>query len=187
MSGTGAFTATQPTATGILGDLRLTTTTTLTGVTTVVGVTDIVGGATVVGDTPVTNGNSGRFQVGANANDRIGIAIGAVNSHTLGTAALNLTTPAGPDAAIAAIGRAIGYVSDTRANLGAFQNRFEHTVNNLNVAIENLSASESRIRDTDIAQEMVSVTRNQILIQAGTSMLSQANQTAQGVLSLLRG
>ncbi|WP_269435930.1 flagellin, partial [Planomonospora sphaerica] len=72
-----------------------------------------------------------------------------------------------------------------RAGLGAVQNRFEHTINNLNVAIENLSASESRIRDTDMAQEMVGFTRNQILSQAGTSMLAQANQAPQSVLKLL--
>ncbi|MBG0833233.1 flagellin, partial [Planomonospora sp. ID67723] len=67
----------------------------------------------------------------------------------------------------------------------AIQNRFEHTINNLNVSIENLSASESRVRDTDMAQEMVSFTRNQILTQAGTSMLAQANQAPQSVLKLL--
>jgi flagellin len=77
-------------------------------------------------------------------------------------------------------------VSDQRATLGAYQNRFEHTINNLNVSVENLSASESRIRDTDMAQEMVAFTRSQILTQAGTSMLSQANQASQNVLSLLR-
>jgi flagellin len=138
--------------------------------------------------TAVTGGNSGRFQVGANANanERIGVAVGAVDSKTLGTANLDLTSSTGPADAITAIDKAIKSVSDTRANLGAVQNRFEHTINNLNVAVENLSASESRIRDTDMAQEMVSFTRNQILTQAGTSMLSQANQSAQGVLSLLR-
>jgi flagellin len=77
-------------------------------------------------------------------------------------------------------------VSTTRATLGAYQNRLEHTINNLNVSVENLSASESRIRDADMAQEMMSFTRSQILSQAGTSMLSQANQGSQGVLSLLR-
>ena len=73
-----------------------------------------------------------------------------------------------------------------RADLGAIQNRFDHTINNLNVAVENLTASESRIRDADMAQEMVQFTRNQILSQAGTAMLAQANQASQGVLSLLR-
>ncbi|EEZ91996.1 bacterial flagellin domain protein [Mobiluncus mulieris 28-1] len=77
-------------------------------------------------------------------------------------------------------------VSTARANLGAVQNRFEHTITNLNVAVENLAASESRVRDTDMAQEMMQFTRNQILSQAGTSMLAQANQVPQGVLSLLR-
>ena len=81
---------------------------------------------------------------------------------------------------------AITAISTQRASLGAFQNRFEHTINSVNVAIENLSASESRIRDTDMAQEMMSFTRSQILSQAGTAMLAQANQASQGVLSLLR-
>ncbi|GGO78010.1 flagellin [Nocardioides deserti] len=92
----------------------------------------------------------------------------------------------GAEAAISAIDDAIETVSTTRAELGAKQNRFEHTINNLNVAIENLSASESRIRDTDMASEMMNFTRSQILSQAGTAMLAQANQAPQGVLSLLR-
>jgi len=77
-------------------------------------------------------------------------------------------------------------VSTARADLGAIQNRFEHTINNLNVAVENLSASESRIRDTDMASEMVNFTRANILSQAGTAMLAQANQAPQSVLQLLR-
>jgi flagellin len=132
----------------------------------------------------VANSNSGQFQVGANAGERMNITIGAIDSKTLGTANLDLTTDA--DTAINMVDKAIGNVSDTRASLGAYQNRFEHTINNLNVSVENLSASESRIRDTDMAQEMVGFTRNQILTQAGTSMLSQANQASQNVLSLLR-
>jgi flagellin len=138
----------------------------------------------VLGTLTDTGGNKGAFQVGANANQKINIAIGSVDSKSLGTAALDLTND--PDAAITSIDKAIESVSDSRASLGAYQNRFEHTINNLNVAVENLSASESRIRDTDMAQEMVSYTRAQILTQAGTSMLSQANQSAQNVLSLLR-
>jgi flagellin len=81
---------------------------------------------------------------------------------------------------------AITDTSTLRAGLGALQNRFEHVINNLNVAVENLAASESRIRDTDMAAEMVSFTRAQILSQAGTAMLAQANQVPQGVLQLLR-
>ena len=89
-------------------------------------------------------------------------------------------------AAIDLIDTQISAVSTARAELGAYQNRFEHTIKNINVAVENLSASESRIRDTDMASEMVSFTRAQILSQAGTAMLAQANQIPQGVLSLLR-
>jgi flagellin-like hook-associated protein FlgL len=92
----------------------------------------------------------------------------------------------GADAAIAVLDTAIKKVSTTRADLGAIQNRFDHTINNLNVAVENLTASESRIRDADMAQEMVQFTRNQILSQAGTAMLAQANQASQGVLQLLQ-
>jgi flagellin len=92
----------------------------------------------------------------------------------------------GASEAIDLLDEAIKTVSTTRADLGAIQNRFDHTINNLNVAVENLTASESRIRDADMAQEMVQFTRNQILSQAGTAMLAQANQASQGVLSLLR-
>jgi flagellin len=92
----------------------------------------------------------------------------------------------GADLALAAIDTAIKTVSTTRADLGAVQNRFDHTINNLNVAVENLSASESRIRDTDMAAEMMEFTRAQILSQAGTAMLAQANQAPQGVLRLLQ-
>jgi flagellin len=91
----------------------------------------------------------------------------------------------GASAAISAIDTAIGTVSTTRANLGALQNRFEHTINNLNVTVENLTASDSRIRDTDMAQEMTNFTRAQILTQAGTAMLAQANQAPQSILKLL--
>jgi flagellin len=141
-------------------------------------------GGAVTGTTLIANGNTGQFQVGANATEKMNISIGAVNATALGTKTLDLTSD--PEAAISAVDKAIGTVSDTRATLGAYQNRFEHTINNLNVSVENLSASESRIRDTDMAQEMVAFTRNQILTQAGTSMLSQANQASQNVLSLLR-
>jgi flagellin len=133
-----------------------------------------------------TAGAGGTFQVGANNNaaERIAVQISAVSSSALGVSGLSLVS--GAAAAIDAVDTAIGTVSTSRANLGALQNRFEHTINNLNVTVENLSASESRIRDTDMAQEMMNFTRAQILQQAGTSMLSQANQAPQSVLSLLR-
>jgi flagellin len=95
------------------------------------------------------------------------------------------SSSSGASAAITALDTAIGTVSTTRANLGALQNRFEHTINNLNVTVENLTASDSRIRDTDMAQEMTNFTRAQILTQAGTAMLAQANQAPQGILKLL--
>jgi len=163
MNGNGGFAATDGTG-GLLAEVNLT-------------------GTAALGTGPA-GANTGQFQVGANSGERMNIAIGAIDSKTLGTANLDLTKDA--DAAIEALDEAIGSVSDKRATLGAFQNRFEHTINNLNVSVENLSASESRIRDTDMAQEMVAFTRNQILTQAGTSMLSQANQASQNVLSLLR-
>ena len=109
------------------------------------------------------------------------------SSTDLGVNGINLGTQAGANTALTAIDNAIKAVSTSRASLGALQNRFEHTINNLNVAVENLSASESRIRDTDMASEMMSFTRSQILSQAGTAMLAQANQAPQGVLQLLRG
>lgn len=101
-------------------------------------------------------------------------------------AGLDFSSAAAAQASITKLDGEIGKVSTARANLGALQNRFEHTIKNINVSVENLSASESRIRDTDMASEMVSFTRAQILSQAGTAMLAQANQIPQGVLSLLR-
>ncbi|MEV0896859.1 flagellin [Actinoplanes sp. NPDC049802] len=149
----------------------------------------LAGGGSTAVTTPTT---PGAFQIGANAGETLTVGIKKVDSQTLGLNNLDLTrraTPtveSGANEAMKALDVAIQSVSDTRARLGAHQNRFEHTINNLNVAVENLSASESRIRDTDMAQEMVQFTRSQILTQAGTSMLSQANQASQNVLSLLR-
>jgi flagellin len=129
------------------------------------------------------------FQVGAQAGETLNITIdngagGSLDAAGLGVSGQDLTT--GASAAITAVDTAIASVSDTRASLGASQNRLEHKINNLNVTVENLNASESRIRDTDMAQEMVSFTRSQILSQAGTAMLAQANQAPQSVLKLLQ-
>ena len=114
------------------------------------------------------------------------MAIGNNSAATLGVGSLSVLTDAGAAAAITALDTAISNVSSTRGNLGAMQNRFESMINNLQVTTENISASESRIRDTDMAQEMVTFTKNQVLNQAGTAMLSQANQIPQSILSLLR-
>lgn len=111
---------------------------------------------------------------------------GGFSAAALGLDTLDLSTKEGAKTALTALDDAIRGVSTSRASLGALQNRFEHTINNINVAIENLTASESRIRDTDMASEMVSFTRAQILSQAGTAMLAQANQIPQNVLALLR-
>ena len=99
---------------------------------------------------------------------------------------LNLFSHAGAQDAIGKINAQIDTISTARANLGAYQNRFEHTINSVNVAVENLSASESRIRDTDMASEMVNFTKAQILSQAGVAMFAQANTIPQGVMQLLR-
>jgi len=140
------------------------------------------------GSSKLLNGSfSGTFQIGANAGEVLGVTVGDFDSTALGVNALDFTAAGGASAALASIDAAISTVSSARGNLGAVQNRFEHTIANLAVAAENLSASESRIRDTDMAQEMVSFTRAQILSQAGTSMLAQANSAPQSVLSLLRG
>jgi flagellin len=127
------------------------------------------------------------FQVGANATDDLTVSVNDMSSTGLGVNGGDITTEATATTALTAIDTAIGKVSDERAGLGAVQNRLEHKINNLNVAVENLSASESRVRDTDMAQEMMNFTRSNILSQAGTAMLAQANSAPQSVLQLLRG
>jgi flagellin len=110
---------------------------------------------------------------------------GGFSATGLSVNTVDLTTQTGANTAIGLLDTAIAKVSTARANLGALQNRFEHTINNLNVTAENLTASESRIRDTDMAMEMTNFSRTQILSQAGTSMLAQANQASQSILKLL--
>ncbi len=129
------------------------------------------------------------FQIGSAGGETIDVTIGTLTTSSVGANAVNISTinlTTGASAAISVIGDAIDSVSSTRGNLGAIQNRLEHTVRNLNVSIENLTASESRIRDTDMAEEMANFTRNQIMLQAGTAMLAQANSIPQNVLQLLR-
>jgi flagellin len=133
---------------------------------------------------------TGTFQVGANntANDQITIDLTGTPMTSAGLAidAANVSTTSGAQAAIDTIDAAITTVSTTRATLGAYQNRFQHTVNNLNVEVENLTAGNARIQDTDMASEMVKFTSAQILSQAGTAMLAQANQQPQSILKLLQ-
>jgi flagellin len=132
---------------------------------------------------PLFDGAAKDFQVGYAKGDVISISATATADFSTAIASLDIAVAGGASDAVQA---QITAVSAQRAELGAIQNRFEHTINNVNVAIENLSASESRIRDTDMAKEMTAFTRTQILAQAGTAMLAQANQAPQGVLSLLR-
>ena len=131
------------------------------------------------------------LQVGtANVNaQRITIKISAMNATTLGVAtggkAISVSTQTNAQSAITKITQAIARVSAQRSDLGAVQNRLEHTIANLDNVVENTTAAESQIRDTDMAKTMVEYTKNNILAQAGTSMLAQANQSTQNVLSLL--
>ena len=141
------------------------------------------------GTTDFQAGTGVAFQVGANTSDTIAVSFAALNG-TGSVAALSaagVASTASASAAIDLIDSAISAVSTSRGALGAFQNRFESTINSLQVATENVAASESRIRDTDMALEMTTFTRNQILQQAGTAMLGQANQLPQSALRLLGG
>jgi flagellin len=141
------------------------------------------------------SGSALTFHVGSGADQTLKItsnlsldttgAAGVFNDGSaINLASVNVDTAA--NAAITVIDNAIDAVATTRSTLGATQNRLEHTVANLSVAVENLSASESRVRDTDMAEQMVTFTRHQIMVQAGTAMLAQANQVPSTVLSLLR-
>ena len=158
-------------------------------VTQLVDAVDQIAQSTKFNGTSLLSGSATlTFQVGANSGETIDVATADMTITTgLGINGIDFTSATGAAAAaISTIDAAIGTVSTYRGTLGATQNRLEHQINNLQVAAENLSASESRIRDADMAAEMSTFTRNQILSQAGTAMLAQANQVPQGVLSLLQ-
>ena len=126
------------------------------------------------------------LQIGALNGQKIQITIGAMNASSIGVKSLDVTAFSKAGAAMSNIQKAIDKVSTQRSALGAVQNRLEHTIKNLDTTSENTSSAESRIRDTDMAKEMVSYSKNNILMQAGQSMLAQANQQNQGVLSLIQ-
>jgi flagellin len=132
---------------------------------------------------------SAKFLVGANAGQNISVNLsrtgGGYGASGLGIANLSISSVAGASAAIASIDSAIKTIDSTRADLGALQNRFQSTIRNLSNIVENVSAARSRIRDTDFAKETAELTRSQILQQASTTILSQANQRPQAALSLL--
>jgi len=125
------------------------------------------------------------LQVGSLSGQVIAISIGKMDAKSLGISAASVKVSTNAVAGKSIIQKAIDTVSTERSKLGALQNRLEHTINNLDTTSENTSAAESRIRDTDMASEMVEYSKNNILAQAGQSMLAQANQSTQGVLSLL--
>jgi len=132
------------------------------------------------------------FHIGANMDQRTRVYIGTMTAKALGVrnvgdeSIMTLETADNANRAIGTLDEALKKVNKQRADLGAYQNRLEYAVKGLHVGSENLQAAESRIRDTDMAKEMVDFTKNQILSQSGTAMLAQANQMSQGVLSLLK-
>ena len=126
------------------------------------------------------------LQIGAEAGQAIAFTIGTMNTSALGVSGIAISTANGAAAAIASIDAAIRTVNTTRADMGAVQNRLEQTINRLRLTAENLQAAESRIRDADMAAEMIALTKRQILEQSGTAMLAQANQASQSVLQLLK-
>jgi flagellin len=132
------------------------------------------------------------FHIGANMDQRMQVFIGTMSSTALGIrevgteTKLSLATPEDANRAIGTIDEGLKKINKQRADLGAYQNRMEYAVKGLDISAENLQAAESRIRDTDMASQMVSFTKNSVLQQAGTAMLAQANTMSQNVLSLLR-
>ena len=126
------------------------------------------------------------LQVGSLSGQKIEIKISNMDAKSLGVSSLKVSKFSTAGAAMSSVQAAIEKVSAQRSKLGALQNRLEHTIANLDTTSENTQASESRIRDTDMAKQMVTYSKNNILAQAGQSMLAQANQSNQGVLSLLQ-
>ena len=136
----------------------------------------------------LNNGKGLTLQIGDTSEDFNQMTVSVSDMHTaaLGIADIDISTQAGAKAAVDKIKSAINSVSSTRGDLGAIQNRLEHTINNLSVTSENMTAAESRIRDVDMANEMMAYTKNNILVQSSQAMLAQANQLPQGVLQLLQ-
>lgn len=132
------------------------------------------------------------FHIGANMDQRMEVYIGTMTAVALGVrnlgdeSILSLAKPDEANRAIGTIDEALKKINKQRADLGGYQNRLDHAVKGIDIAAENLQAAESRIRDTDMAAQMVEFTKNQVLTQAGTAMLAQANSQSQTVLSLLR-
>lgn len=152
------------------------------------GTTVAAGISLKAGTSDAKSGSGLTLQVGDTAEkfNKVVVEVGDMSASALGIKGVDISTQEGAAKSIEKIKEAINTVSSTRGDLGAIQNRLEHTINNLGVAQENMTAAESRIRDVDMAKEMMNFTKNNILIQASQSMLAQANQLPQGVLQLLR-
>jgi len=164
-------TAIQAEVTQLLGQIN-----DIAGKTTFNGIALVDGSATAL-----------TIQTGINSGDTVTLAIAGVDTTDLGIAAISLATSGGATAALALLDTAIDTVNASRANLGAAQNRFEATVSNLTSVVTNLTEARSRIEDADFSAETTQLAKSQILNQAATAMLAQANQSQQGVLSLIRG
>ncbi|GAB1809845.1 flagellin N-terminal helical domain-containing protein [Priestia megaterium] len=143
-------------------------------------------GAATTEDTLTLKEGGLTFHIGANADQTVKMEFSDMSTQALGIDGVDISTQKGAEDAMKSLDNAIKSVSGERTKLGAYQNRFEHTINNLSTASENLTAAESRIRDTDMAKEMMEQTKNSILSQASQAMLGQANQQPQQVLQLLR-
>jgi flagellin len=143
-------------------------------------------GLKILAGSVATAASAVTLQVGANASQSIAFTIATVSASDLGISGIAVSTAASASAAIASLDAAINTVTTNRANRGAIQNRLESTINRLGMTSENVQAAESRIRDADMASEMIDFTKNQILQQSGTAMLAQANQAPSSILSLLR-
>ena len=160
---------------------------TVTGAGTT-GLTGGTGFAAATGTTTPAKGKSLTLQIGDTSKDfnQMAVSVGDMHAEALGIADIDISTQVGAQTAVDKIKSAINSVSSTRGDLGAIQNRLEHTINNLSVTSENMTAAESRIRDVDMANEMMAYTKNNILVQSSQAMLAQANQLPQGVLQLLQ-
>jgi flagellin len=146
--------------------------------------TKLVNGALSTGSSV----NAATFQIGignSSTIDRIAISISGMHAASIGLSGISISSTANALTALAAVDTAIVNVAEQRGDIGALQNRLESVIANLGITSENLTAAESQIRDVDMAMEMANFTKNQILVQAGTAMLAQANVANQSVLSLL--
>jgi len=187
-SGTYNYTLTNSDGTSSTGTISSGSTLETAGVTLTAGASVGEGdtlGLNVQDDKTTTEGEL-KFQIGSNTGQQINVAINDMSAEGLNVNDIDVTSQESAEASVTAIEGALRQVSGERSKLGAVQNRLDHTINNLGTSSENLTAAESRIRDVDMAKEMMSQTKASILSQASQSMLAKANQMPQGVLQLLR-